>query len=1134
MKKILLYTLMLFWVVACNEEDIDNTTNNDCIIPISIANNYPVQTATRADDNGFVTDDAVGIFVVDYNNDGTPGEPMLKGNRASNTKFIYDGNKWSASYQLYWADSKTPADFIGYYPFDMSLSSVTKYRFTVEQNQDSTTNGESGYGKSDLLWSKVEKVSPTTEAIPMRYKHLMAGITVTIERGDGFTAEEWNGLEKVVLIENTVTNGTVDLSTGTCSVQDEDAGAIKPLFHNGAWRAVVFPQTVDAGKTLLSINIDGQSYKLVKDATTNYLSGKMHNFTIVANKNIAKGNYDFVLAADDILAWIDDPQLHDGLVREYTIVKLEQAGTINRVIRELNLNPDKITSLKVEGNIDATDFLFLKDSLLNLTNLNLQKCIIVADKNGNGAGTICNLGSKSLSRIVFPEKSMKVIADGAFFGSSLQGTLNLPEGLEVIGNYSFDGCNFRGELRLPSTLKRLDGTLGNRFTGPLIFPEGIEAITAPRGNFTGTLSIPTSLKEMSGYWSYPQLTGTLVIPKFMTHVSEFEKGGYSRVEFHDGIIEICSGAFYGSNLSGEIVLPPNLKQIGGGAFTSTKIAKVIFPENLQILLEGAFDGCKYLMGTLTLPKNVANIPKACFAGCSGITGLIIPEGVDIIGIDAFRECASINSIICEGEEPPLVCENAFYGVNKDNFTVEVPKGCVEKYRNAIGWSDFKRIAEYSNFVCRPAQANALNRMHTETLVLNADGEWEVEYCPSWITLSKTKGTGKSELFLTFTELEHGAGNRSDSILFRMPTEKHTTYCVVSQYDYEHEEDSYLTLQNHSKGEGIDIVFIGDGWTSEEISDGSYLELVKQQTEHFFGVEPYKSHRDYFNVHVTFPLSQESGVNTMHTYVNNKFGTLYGYIGWGTIDRLLPESDRVIEYAFESGALKMENRWRSMIILVPNSDVYNGVTEFHDGMPLSICPPSNRPYPQDTRGVIQHEAAGHGFGRLADEEISSSKWVTPKIVNEIENMHEDGFYKNIATTSKMSQVPWADFIFDTRYSDYVDIYEGAYSYMRGVFRSEANSCMNYGIPYFNAISRLEIMKRIFDCARKEFSMEYFYANDTNKWGDTDGTTRAGTEHTFLQGASYAGSNQHIEPQFVDTDAQGSAVRELRERIKKNSK
>jgi hypothetical protein len=254
----------------------------------------------------------------------------------------------------------------------------------------------------------------------------------------------------------------------------------------------------------------------------------------------------------------------------------------------------------------------------------------------------------------------------------------------------------------------------------------------------------------------------------------------------------------------------------------------------------------------------------------------------------------------------------------------------------------------------------------------------------------------------------------------------------------------------------------------------------------------------------------------------------------SIDRLLTESDQVIEYAFGSGALKKENRWRSMIILVPNSDIYSGVTEFHNGMPLSICPPSNRPYPQDTRGVIQHEAGGHGFGRLADEEIRYSSWATPNIVAEIEAKHREGWYKNIATTSKMSQVPWADFIFDTRYSDYVDIYEGAYSYMRGVFRSESNSCMNYGIPYYNAISRLEIMRRIFDYARENFSMDYFYANDTNEWGDTYGTTRAGTAHTFLQGSSYAGSNQHNEPQFVNAKEQGAGVRKIRERLKKNSR
>ena len=340
----------------------------------------------------------------------------------------------------------------------------------------------------------------------------------------------------------------------------------------------------------------------------------------------------------------------------------------------------------------------------------------------------------------------------------------------------------------------------------------------------------------------------------------------------------------------------------------------------------------------------------------------------------------------------------------------------------------------------------------------------------------------------------------------------------------------MTLQNHAQGEGIDIVFVGDGFNGQNISDGSYLELVQRQTEYFFGVEPYKSHRDYFNVYVTFPLSQETGVNTMHTYVNNRFGTLYGYDGGCTSNRLLTETDEVFNYATDKTPLTQENRWRSMIILVPNSDAYDGVTEFKDGVPMAICPPSNRPYPQDARGVIQHEAGGHGFGRLADESIKYSLWASDGLLKDIEEKQSWGWYQNVATTSKMKQVPWADFIFDTRYSDYVDVYEGACDYMRGVFRSEANSCMNYGIPYYNTISRLSIMRRIFEYARKEFTMDYFYEHDTNKWGDRDGTTRAGTAHAYLTGSSYTGNNRHCEPQWVDAKKQGDYVRKLRQELK----
>lgn len=1159
-KNIIFYALSALLYLGCTEDLADTVAQQ--AMPIHVASTYPVAGATRATDNGFVADDAVGIFVVDYNEDGTPGTPALSGNRGSNVKFNYDGGTWSASYQLYWADgAKTPADFYGYYPYDIAMSSVTAYPFAVDNNQDSTATG-SGYEVSDLLWAKAEKVAPTTDVVDLKYKHLMAGVTVALEMGSGFTASEWNELEKIVLIENTVTGGTVNLSTGISTLGDGEVKPIKPLSYNGVWRAVVFPQSVAAGKTLLTVTVDGQNYSLVKGSATTFLSGKMHNFTITVNRSEATGDLTFVLKADDIVAWVDDADLHDGLVRQYTIVTVTEAGTLQQVLEKKGLDKHMITSLKVNGEIDSDDLYFMGNEMKRLKELNLQSAIIVANRNGEGAGVIQNLGELSLTHFVFPEKSVKSIGRQAFKNSILFGTLILPEGLETIEKDCFGKCNFRGELTLPNSLKHLNGTIESGFSGKLIFPEGLETLTkAPKGDFSGNLQFPKGLKEIAGYFQYPHVSGTITIPECLTEIpiGMFSNSGINHVVFHDGIRKIHGasgslliditpgtlvmdkyyGAFINSSLSGELILPKNLVELGS-AFCRTKISKIVFPESLRIMTSypahndwGPFAECHYLMGVLELPPNVACIPRGCFYDCPGITGLVIPKGVDIIEENAFWGCSGLNSIVCEDEEPPLVCENAFFGVNKDNFTVEVPKGCVEKYKQAPGWSEFKRIAEYSNFVCRPAQANALNMAHTETLVLNADGAWEVEHCPDWVTLSKTSGTGKTELRLTFNPMEHGAGNRRDSILFRMPAEDYTTYCVVSQYDYEHEEDSYLTLQEHTKGEGIDIVFVGDGFNGENISDGSYLELIKQQTEYFFGIEPYQSHREYFNVYVTFPLSQETGVNTMYTYVNNRFGTLYGYDGdaMSTMDRLLTETDEVVDYVVEKSPLTNENLWRSVIILVPNSDVYNGVTEFWNNVPFCICPPSNRPYPQDTRGVIQHEAGGHGFGRLADEEIVYNLWPNSRALREIEEKQSWGWYQNIATTSNMKQVPWADFIFDTRYSDYVDVYEGGYGYMRGIFRSEANSCMNYGIPYYNTISRLSIMRRIFDYAREPFSMDYFYEHDTNKWGDRDGTTRAGTAYAHFEDSSYAGSNQHVAPQMIDAKKQGDRVRKIRAELKK---
>ena len=67
---------------------------------------------------------------------------------------------------------------------------------------------------------------------------------------------------------------------------------------------------------------------------------------------------------------------------------------------------------------------------------------------------------------------------------------------------------------------------------------------------------------------------------------------------------------------------------------------------------------------------------------------------------------------------------------------------------------------------------------------------------------------------------------------------------------EYGEDEWITLQKATKGNngGINIVLLGDGFSAKDIASGKYLKDIKQEVEYFFGIEPYKTYRDYFNVY----------------------------------------------------------------------------------------------------------------------------------------------------------------------------------------------------------------------------------------------------------------------------------------------
>ena len=561
------------------------------------------------------------------------------------------------------------------------------------------------------------------------------------------------------------------------------------------------------------------------------------------------------------------------------------------------------------------------------------------------------------------------------------------------------------------------------------------------------------------------------------------------LQLHNGIGAIGESAFANNGFKGEIILPKDLRSIPNRCFYNNDFSgQLKLPEFLGSIGERAFAYNWRLMGVLEIPEGVENIAPGAFAQCRSLEGVIIPSSMESIGAEsgnqtdggAFQNCSGIGSIVCEGTMPAYVQSGAFDGVSKDNFTLEVPESAVHQYQAASGWCDFKRIAAHHELVCRPSVACALNSQHKQTLTINAEGEWEVASKPDWCDVSPSSGTHKTEVTLTVKSMAKGSANREGKVVFRLKKKDYTHECSVSQYNYEYAEDQWLTLQKATKGNngGINIVFLGDGFNAKDIADGSYLRSVKQEVEYFFGIEPYKTYRAYFNVYTAFPLSTETGIGTVNTIRYNRFNTTFtGGVG------LKADYDEVFDYALGAPTVSAANLDQTLIIVVPNSTDYGGICQmWESGAAIAFCPLSTYEYPFDTRGVVQHEAGGHGFGKLGDEYIYHNAFIDAcgcsccPHADELRAYLAMGWYENLSLTGKMHSVGWSHLIYDDRYSDIVDIFEGGYMHSRGVFRSEQNSCMNNDIPYYSTISRQSIVKRIKRYAGETFSFEDFVKND----------------------------------------------------------
>ena len=379
-----------------------------------------------------------------------------------------------------------------------------------------------------------------------------------------------------------------------------------------------------------------------------------------------------------------------------------------------------------EGTIEISPGAFFNCS--GLTGITIPSSVT---KIGESAFMNCS----GLTDITIPE-SVKSIGERAFYGTKWLN--NQPDGMLYFGDLAY---SYKGTMPSNATITIKEGTrrINNEAFSQcanlesVIIPNSVTSIG--QGAFCECRSlkevlIPNSVTSIGqGAFCECRSLKEISIPNSVTTIERImfmDCSSLVNVTIPNSVTSIGDGTFWGCSSLKEVAIPNSVTTLESSMFHDcSSLVNVAIPNSVTSIGQYAFCGCSSLK-EVTIPNSVTIINPSAFYGC-GLTTISIPNSVTRIGYHdswaggAFSECKDLSSVtignnvsfidsytfykcenlatvVSEITEPFEILFNTFDEGAYNNATLYVPSGCVDVYKNTVGWKEFSKIVEIGSSI----------------------------------------------------------------------------------------------------------------------------------------------------------------------------------------------------------------------------------------------------------------------------------------------------------------------------------------------------------------------------------------------------------------------------------------------------